>query len=49
MVQEITLPSSANSTAVTVKCFSRLIGDTVVHLLLSNFLGFILFINPVCH
>jgi hypothetical protein len=42
---EMTKPSSSNSISVTTKCFSLLLGVTAVHLLLSNFLGLILFIE----
>jgi hypothetical protein len=41
---EVTAPDSSNSISVTMKCFSLLVGMTAVHLLLSNFLGFMLFI-----
>ena len=41
--QEMTAPSSSNSTSVTMKCFSLFFGSTAVHLLLSNFFGLILF------
>jgi len=45
MAQEVTLPSSSNSTSVTVKCFSLFTGEVAVHLLLSSFFGFIRFID----
>ena len=41
--QKMTAPSSSNSIADTRKCFSLFVGLTGVHLLLSNFLGLILF------
>jgi hypothetical protein len=41
--QEMTVPSSSNSTSVTMKCLSPFFGSTAVHLLLSNFFGLILF------
>ena len=44
MKQEVTVPASSNSTSVTIKCFSPFFGSAAVHLLLSNFLGLILFI-----
>lgn len=44
--QETTFSSSSNSMSDTMKCFSLFTGVTAVHLLFSNFFGFILFTGP---